>query len=86
MAGLAAFLRLVGVYHRIAVIAALCVSALLFSFAHHVGPHGDPFALDVFVYRALAGAVFGLVFYFRSLAHAVYTHFLYDVYVLVLSA
>jgi hypothetical protein len=28
--------------------------------------------------------VFGVIFYFRSLAHAVYTHFLYDAYVLIL--
>ena len=32
----------------------------------------------------LAGVAFGLIFYFRSLAHAVYAHFLYDVYVMVL--
>ena len=53
------------------------------AWAHHVGPYGDPFARGVFTYRALAGVVFGLVFYYRSLAHAVYTHFLYDFYVLV---
>ena len=61
----------------------VCV-ALLFSGAHHVGPLGDPFTLPVFTYRVLAGVIFGLIFYYRSLAHAVYTHFLYDVYVLVL--
>ena len=44
---------------------------------------GDEFAVGVFTYRALAGAIFALIFYFRSLSHAVYTHFLYDFYVLV---
>ena len=31
----------------------------------------------------LAGAVFALIFWVRSLAHAVYAHVLYDVWVLV---
>jgi hypothetical protein len=84
MAGGAALLRFTGMYPAVAVPIALGVSALLFSLAHHVGPHGEAFHASVFVYRALAGVVFGLIFYYRSLAHAVYTHFLYDLYVLVL--
>ncbi len=85
MAGGAALLLLLGVPKAVALILAIVVSSALFSAAHHVGPLGDPFALDVFTYRLLAGVVFALIFYFRSLAHAVYAHFLYDVYVLVLS-
>lgn len=84
MAGGAALLAWTGMRHGIAVALALLGSATVFSLAHHIGPHGDPFALGVFVYRALAGVIFGLIFYYRSLAHAVYTHFLYDVYVLAL--
>jgi hypothetical protein len=84
MAGGAAVLKWTGTGHTLAVILALLGSACVFSLAHHIGPHGDPFQLGVFVYRALAGAIFGLIFYYRSLAHAVYTHFLYDLYVLVL--
>ncbi len=82
MAGCAGLLRAMGVELRFAVLTGLVVSALVFSLAHHLGSHGEPFHLDVFTYRALAGAVFGAIFYYRSLAHAVYTHFLYDVYVL----
>ena len=84
MAGGAALLAWSGMHHGIAMALALLGSALVFSLAHHIGPHGDPFELGVFVYRALAGVIFGLIFYFRSLAHAVYTHFLYDLYVLAL--
>jgi hypothetical protein len=84
MAGVAAVLRQTGMYHRWAVPLALVGSALVFSLAHHLGPHGEAFFIDVFIYRALAGAAFGLIFYYHSLAHAVYTHFLYDVYVLML--
>jgi hypothetical protein len=83
-AGGAALLRLFGLRHAVAVAIAFAVSSLLFSAAHHVGAHGDPFTLDVFVYRALAGVLFAAIFYWRSLAHAVYTHALYDVYVMVL--
>lgn len=84
MVAVTAFLRHLGLPIRAAMITALIGSALMFSAAHHLGPHGEVFAADVFTYRALAGVVFGLVFYYRSFAHAVYTHFLYDLYVLAI--
>lgn len=84
MGGGAAALMLAGLGRGASVTVALVASAVLFSAAHHAGPLGEPFDTSVFVYRAMAGAVFGLIFYFRSLAHAVYTHFLYDLYVLLL--
>jgi hypothetical protein len=84
MAGVAALLGHTGMVHRCAMPAALIGSALLFSLAHHLGPHGEAFLAQVFVYRTLAGVAFGLIFYYHSLAHAVYTHFFYDVYVLML--
>jgi hypothetical protein len=84
MGGGAAALMLVGLGRAPSVTLALIASAVLFSAAHHAGPQGEPFVTSVFVYRAMAGAVFGLLFYFRSLAHAVYTHFLYDLWVLLL--
>lgn len=84
MAGGAILLKRTGMEHFWAVGIALVVSALLFSGAHHVGALGDKFTWGVFTYRALAGVIFGLIFYYRSLAHAVYSHFLYDFYVLVI--
>ena len=84
MGGAIAALTLIRFDRAAALVVALAASAALFSAAHHAGPLGEPFETTVFVYRLLAGVAFGLIFYFRSLAHAVYAHFLYDVYVLVL--
>jgi len=70
---------------RRAWIAALVVSSLLFSIAHHIGPAGEAFTFAAFVYRALAGAFFALIYQLRGFAVAAWTHALYDVYVLSLS-
>lgn len=84
MAGVAALLeRLVGLRRWIAATLALLVSAVLFSAMHHIPPYGDPFHLGVFVFRVLAGICFGLLFWYRGFAIAVYTHALYDLYVLI---
>jgi Type II CAAX prenyl endopeptidase Rce1-like len=83
LAGGLALLVRAGVERRAAFLIALAGSALLFSAAHHLGVHGEPLHASVFVYRALAGVVFGLIFWYRSFAHAVYAHVLYDLYVLV---
>ena len=60
---------------------ALVVSSLLFAGAHHLGAHGEPFTAHAFAFRTLAGAAFGAIFWYRSLAHAVYAHVLYDLVV-----
>jgi len=60
---------------------ALVVSSLLFAGAHHLGAHGEPFTAHAFAFRSLAGAAFGAIFWYRSLAHAVYAHVLYDLIV-----
>jgi membrane protease YdiL (CAAX protease family) len=70
----------------VAVIGALLISSALFSAAHHLPPHGDPWVTFTFVYRLFAGLIFGVIYHFRGLAAAVYTHFLYDVLVLSLNA
>ncbi|HVZ74846.1 MAG TPA: CPBP family glutamic-type intramembrane protease [Polyangia bacterium] len=84
MAGLAAILeRGMGMRRWIAMLVALGISSALFSAMHHIPPYGDPFTIGVFTFRLLAGACFGLLFWFRGFAVAVYTHALYDLYVLV---
>lgn len=83
MAGGAGLLRYLGLKSGVAVLLAAFVSSVLFSAAHHIGPMGDPWEVQVFTYRMLAGLFFSALFYFRSFGHAVYTHFLYDVVVLV---
>ncbi len=66
---------------RLAVALAIAASSLVFAAAHHVGRLGEPWTAHVFAFRAVAGVVFGAVFWFRSLAHAVYAHVLYDLLV-----
>jgi membrane protease YdiL (CAAX protease family) len=84
MAGLTAILeRGVGMRRWIAALAGLGISSVLFSAMHHIPPYGDPFTIGVFTFRVLAGACFGLLFWFRGFAVAVYTHALYDLYVLI---
>lgn len=63
---------------------ALVLSSLIFSLAHHIGPAGEVFTFAAFVYRALAGVFFALVYQLRGFAVAAWTHALYDVYVLSL--
>ena len=83
IAGLIALARHLGSRpgSRLAVALAIAVSALGFAAAHHVGRLGEPWTAHAFAFRAVAGAVFGAIFWFRSLAHAVYAHVLYDLLV-----
>jgi Type II CAAX prenyl endopeptidase Rce1-like len=81
MTGLVALLARSSLDRRVAVGLALVGSAALFAAAHHVGSHGETFTAHAFAYRCVAGVVFGLVFWYRSLAHAVYAHALYDLVV-----
>jgi hypothetical protein len=66
---------------RVTVVIALIASSIVFSAAHHLGAHGEPWTAHAFAFRCLAGVVFGLIFWFRSLAHAVYAHTFYDLLV-----
>jgi hypothetical protein len=63
---------------------ALLISSLTFSLAHHLGPSGEAFEFAAFCYRALAGVMFALIYQVRGFAVAVWTHAIYDVYVLSL--
>jgi membrane protease YdiL (CAAX protease family) len=74
-----------GLDRRQAVALSFVVSSLLFAFAHHIPPHGEPLALWPVAFRTLAGMVFASLYHLRGLSVAVYTHFLYDVYVIGLS-
>lgn len=61
---------------------ALGVSGAVFSLSHHIPPHGEAFVLFAFVYRWLAGVLFGVIYLHRGFSTAVYSHFFYDVLVL----
>jgi hypothetical protein len=75
--------KLFGMKRGWAIALAFIVSATLFSLAHHV-IGGEPFHIGVFVYRVLCGLVFATIFQFRGFATGVYTHALYDIFVLTL--
>ena len=66
---------------RIAIACALAASSVAFAAAHHIGAYGEPWTAHAFAFRVLAGVAFGLIFWFRSLAHAVYAHAIYDLFV-----
>jgi hypothetical protein len=79
IAGLVAVARPLG--PRCSVAVAIAASSVLFAAAHHLGAHGEPWTAHALAFRAVAGGAFGAIFWFRSLAHAVYAHVLYDLLV-----
>ena len=57
--------------------------ALVFSGIHYVGAMSDSFGLASFTFRALLGIILTIIYVTRGFAAAVWTHALYDVWVLV---
>ncbi len=78
--------RLLGLVIRrseVALAASLVLSSLIFS-AIHYAPFGmDAFTLWSFMFRAILGMLFAALFWWRGFAVAVYTHALYDIFILV---
>ncbi len=58
------------------------VEAAAFSGWHYVGALGDPFDLQSFAFRAVCGLFLTVIFAFRGFAPAVWTHAIYDVWVM----
>ena len=56
--------------------------ACIFSGWHYVGDLGDAFDLTTFLFRGVCGLVFTGIYHFRGFAPAVWTHALYDIWVL----
>jgi hypothetical protein len=77
------FGRVIGMRRFFSIGLSFCISSFLFSAAHHV-IGGEPFRLGVFVYRFLCGIFFAAIYLVRGFGVAVYTHALYDMYVLIL--
>jgi hypothetical protein len=79
--GLCVLLRVVLLPGIVAVPLAGFAGAVLFAAAHHVGPYGEPVQPYVFLFRALAGLYFTLLFVGRGFGIAVGAHAGYDVLV-----
>jgi hypothetical protein len=76
-------LRLVGFSRLAAGVMATIVGALLFSVFHYLGPLGEPYRLESFVFRAIAGLAFSALYLTRGFGITAWTHALYDVAVLL---
>jgi hypothetical protein len=59
------------------------VCAIIFSAVHYIGPMSDAFELRSFTFRMLLGLALTLIYVARGFAAAVWTHAVYDVWVLV---
>ena len=77
-------LRLLLVPDRWATVAAVLLTSLLFSLAHHVGPGAESFRWFSFVFRTIAGLFFAVLFVLRGFGVTVGSHAAYDILVGVL--
>jgi membrane protease YdiL (CAAX protease family) len=59
-------------------------TSLVFSGWHYLGDLGEPFELRSFVFRSVCGLAFTLIYGFRGFAPTVWTHTIYDAWVLLL--
>lgn len=59
------------------------VASCAFSAWHYVGPLSDSFHLQSFVFRAVCGLMLTTIYAFRGFAPVVWTHALYDIWVMV---
>ena len=57
-------------------------AAAVFSGWHYFGQFGEPFELRSFVFRWVCGLVFTVIYAFRGFAPVVWTHALYDIWVM----
>lgn len=76
--------RLLGWSPRASGIMATVVGAAVFSAFHYVGPYGDPWQLDSFTFRAVAGVLFSALYLLRGFGIAAWSHALYDVVLAVI--
>jgi hypothetical protein len=76
-------LRLLGVGRGAAGAIAVMAGALLFSAFHYLGPLGEPYRLESFVFRTLSGLAFSALYLTRGFGITAWTHALYDVAVLM---
>lgn len=82
--GIAAGARVVlGFSRRVAGLIAVILGALVFSAFHYIGPYGDAFTVQSFVFRALSGVAFSGLYLLRGFGITAWTHALYDAFLLL---
>ena len=69
---------------RTAIAVGVIAGAFIFSAFHYIGPYGDAFQLQSFVFRMVAGLFFSGLYVTRGFGITAWTHALYDVFVLLL--
>src|ERR1051325_4348301 len=72
-----------GLGARGAGIFATLVGAFVFSAFHYIGPYGDAFKLQSFVFRMLSGVAFSGLYLLRGFGITAWTHALYDAFLLL---
>lgn len=65
----------------VAVGAAVCASALIFSAFHYLGPYGDALTLPSFTFRVVAGLLLSGLYVARGFGITAWAHALYDVWI-----
>ena len=80
---LARAFRFVGLGRMLGGALATIIGALLFSAFHYVGSLGEPFRLESFVFRAIAGLAFSALYLTRGFGITAWTHALYDIAVMM---
>jgi hypothetical protein len=63
---------------------AIVLGAVIFSGFHYIGPYGDPFQIESFTFRAIAGVLFSGLYLARGFGIAAWSHALYDVLLAIL--
>lgn len=78
--GMVGVFRASGLQRKRAGVFAAILAALMFSAFHYIGPYGDAWALQSFLFRALAGLAFSVLFLLRGFGVTAWTHALYDIF------
>ena len=70
-------------FSLISYILIIAFSSALFSYYHFIGIPSELINFSIFIYRFIAGTILSVIFIFRGLGIAVYTHAFYDLYLVI---
>jgi len=59
-------------------ILSIIISSIIFSLFHYIGSFSDTFTLYSFIIRYLGGVYLSIIYYYRGLGIAMFSHFIYD--------